>query len=864
LTKAELFARLAEDPPAGVSVVTPNRRLAVELTREFDQHQVAAGRAAWESPDILPLGAFVERCYEDALYTDAGGELPVLLADTQARELWEEVIRDSRWGGELLEVPRTATRALEAWRLAQAWRIAPALGKFDGTDDTRAFAEWARVYAARCRKGGFTDTAALPDVVAGQLARKPALLVAYAFDIVPPQSAEFLARAGERTLSCAGERRSSMRYSKSFASLGDELEHAASWARARLAAGLKRIGVVVPDLQLRRKQVVRVFSRTMQPDFNLPGAARKAMPFNVSLGEPLAQVPVVAGALALLDFAAREAEFDHVSRLIRSPFVGGADSEMALRARFDARLRRDAPATLSLPALIGRVEHCPDLRRRLEAVFALKPATHAPHDWARHYTAVLEAAGYPGERALDSTEFQACARFNALLGEFARLGRVVERLSANEALARLRRLCADTLFQPEAPDAPVQVLGLLESAGLEFDALWVTGLTDDAWPLAARPHPFLPIALQKKAGIPEAAAATALELDERFTAGWAGAADEVVFSWPRKDGDRELIASPLIPAETEALPTIPAYPRYRDVLFARKGLSERRDEQGPPVPQPEVRGGTRVLADQAACPFRAYARWRLGAEALAAPEPGLDAMARGRLLHSLMAGVWRELHASAALAGDLEEVINKAARDALKDVGLDSPLAELEVVRLRKLAGEWLAVEGRRAPFEVVHTEQKRQLAIRGLKLNGRIDRLDQLQDGTHVLIDYKTGSRVTPNDWMGARPDDPQLPLYAVTAGEAISGVAFARLRTGNMKFFGFTAGEGAIPNVKAALDWPALVAGWKAELDKLADEFAGGYAPVDPKRGLNTCRNCDLQTLCRVHERLSALDEDEEGGEE
>jgi hypothetical protein len=32
-----------------------------------------------------------------------------------------------------------------------------------------------------------------------------------------------------------------------------------------------------------------------------------------------------------------------------------------------------------------------------------------------------------------------------------------------------------------------------------------------------------------------------------------------------------------------------------------------------------------------------------------------------------------------------------------------------------------------------------------------------------------------------------------------------------------------------------------------------------VSPKRGLQTCRHCDLQTLCRVHERLSALEEEE-----
>ena len=43
---------------------------------------------------------------------------------------------------------------------------------------------------------------------------------------------------------------------------------------------------------------------------------------------------------------------------------------------------------------------------------------------------------------------------------------------------------------------------------------------------------------------------------------------------------------------------------------------------------------------------------------------------------------------------------------------------------------------------------------------------------------------------------------------------------------------------------------------------------AEVDPKRGLKTCKYCDLRPLCRVHERLAAIeDEDgefEEGGAE
>ena len=158
--------------------------------------------------------------------------------------------------------------------------------------------------------------------------------------------------------------------------------------------------------------------------------------------------------------------------------------------------------------------------------------------------------------------------------------------------------------------------------------------------------------------------------------------------------------------------------------------------------------------------------------------------------------------------------------------------------------------------------EEKRALQAGGLTFSGRIDRMDRLQDGGHALIDYKTG-RATKSSWLGERPDEPQLPLYAVSAPEDISAVAFATLRAGGMKFSGFSAQEKEIPGVQAAKSWPGLVATWKKELESLAAGYAGGEARVDPKRGAATCRNCDLQPLCRVHERLNPLAEGEEEDE-
>ena len=866
--KTELVARLAAGHAARVTVVTPNARLSRELAREFDQGQIEKGLPVWETADILTLDQFVERLYEDALYSDIAAKLPLLLTTAQEQALWESAIRASEWGAALLAVPQAAGDCVKAWRLAHEWRIAGALGNFPGNDDARAFIEWSRDYAKRCEREGNTDTARLADVVAPLLKesalRKPTLLVAYTFDVVKPQEQDFLdacARQGIEVRSCAPEGKKSKAGRRVFPSAREELDAAAQWARTTLEAGAKRIGVVVPELGQRRKEVARVFARTLHPAHNLPGAERKVLPFNISLGAPLADYPLARAALSILELAAGEIPYEQASKLIRSPFIGGAEPEMAKRALLDAALRKRAPARVTLGKLVGLIEGCPVLRQWLEALFAVPKKDNAsPHDWGRHFTALLDAMGFP-ERSLDSDEFQTRAKFNQTLAEFAKLERVAPRMSFRQALASLKQ-CAEALFQPETPDAPIQVLGFIESLGLEFDALWITGLTDEVWPVRSRFNPFIPPALQRKAGIPEASPEAALERAKRITEGWLHAANEVVVSHPAHEEDRALIASPLISGVSSLLetPEIMIHARYRDLIFSTRRLEIVPDGQAPALATKTPRGGTRILSDQAACPFRAFARHRLAAEALEEPAEGLDARARGLLLHTLMKELWTELKGSSGLTGDVGPAIERAAKSAVAQAELEEPFASLERKRLAKLAREWLEVERERPPFEVIAMEDKRQLSVAGLQLNGRIDRMDKLQTGGHALIDYKTG-KPTPNDWAGARPDDPQLPLYALNASEPIAAVVFAKLKTGAMRYLGFSDRKDLIPDVKPAKDWAALLAGWKQELEALGSGFASGDARVDPKKLLQTCRYCDLQPLCRVYERVSALgDEGEE----
>lgn len=869
LTKEALFARLAQAPSA-VSVVTPNRRLAHELSLEYHETQAAAGLVAWETADILPFSAFVGRLHEDALYSDLRPGLPLLLSPEQEWELWQGAIRASAWGDGLLNIASTAEECRRAWALAHEWQIATALVGGAGNEDARAFAEWARTYARRCDTEGSTDAARLSDVMSPLLAqaalRKPQLLVAYGYDVMPPQVRVFLRACqaqGVEVHECNPRSRNARTLRMSFASAREELEAAANWARRQLEQGAARVGVVVPDLGQRRREVARIFTRVMQPDRHLPGAPRRAPPFNISLGEPLAGYALVHAALGVLEIATGEVAFEDASRLVRSPFIAGAEAEFPARAMLDAAMRRVAPARVSLAKLVSLVDGAPVLRERLEALLAVVrepgPAERSPHEWGKRFSACLAAVGFPGERSLDSAEYQTHLKFNETLAGFARLESIVARMPAMRALSRLRHLCAQTLFQPETGEAPVQVLGALESAGLEFDALWVAGLTDEAWPLPARLNPFIAPALQRQAGIPEASAEGALERGRRITQGWLGAADTVVMSHPRMDGDRALLVSPLIREVAEGELRIDPVPRHRDLIFASRRTEALEDGRALPLPTKSPHGGTRILADQAACPFRAFARHRLGADALETPVEGPDARTRGKLLHALMKAVWEELKDSDGLRGDCGPAIARAAQLAVEQARLDEPLAGLERTRLAKLAREWLEVERARPPFAVVAAEEQRKLHVAGMQISGRIDRLDRLAAGGHAIIDYKTGNP-TPIHWQGDRPDDPQLPLYALSAQEDIVAVAFAKLKTGAMRYMGFSERADLVPGVKPAENWTSLVESWKAAIEALGLGFAEGDARVDPKKGLQTCRQCDLQTLCRIYERVNVLEADED----
>ena len=892
LGKDGLFSLLAQGHAARVTVVTPNRRLAQWLQREFDQSQLGRGLAAWETADILPFGAFVERLWEDALYSEVAGSVPLLLTPAQEQVAWEESIRGTKLADALLSAPAAAAQCREAWQLAQAWRL-DLRGAGAPNEDARAFLEWSSRYERATRDRRETEAARLPDVVARLLPeaalRKPATMVLYGFDLVTPQVREFLdalAAQGATVIDAAPAAQRAQAMRLEFTEAKEEIAAAARWARSRLVTPAKagaqfpRIGIVVPDLAQSRARVQRIFANVMQPDHLLAPEA-KPPPFNLSLGPRLLDFPLVGDALLLLALTGRETAFEDASRLIRSPFVGGAEIEMDVRARLDARLRKRCGSRVSLEALVRlgaspRVPRAGVLLDRLErlaafrkaSLFGSKPAS----DWAKAFSEALRIAGFPGERTLDSIEHQTLDKWHELLAEFATLERVTAKMGHTEASQRVAQMARDTIFQPEGSDVPIQVVGVLESAGLEFDHLWVMGLTDEAWPLAARPNPFIPVSLQRRAGIPQSEPVSSLELDRRITQGWLRSAREVVVSHARMKGESELAPSaliawlPLTPLEDLATAR---YATLRESIRGAGAIETIQDGVAPAVDVAIRPGGTGLFRDQAACPFRAFAVRRLHSEPLETPRLGLDARDRGNLVHAMLAEVWKALGSRDRLVAQspaqLGEILGASADTAIASLwrqaeALSGRYGQLERARLMRLAGEWLEVERMREDFAVVAIEEKQPVTFGGVTVTARLDRKDKIAAG-YAIIDYKTGVCAT-SAWMGARPDEPQLPMYALGAGEGIVAVAFALVKTGESRFKGISRVPDLMPDVctvdkdrgKAAKryrNWAELVAGWRFELDATGRGFASGDARVDPKRGAITCENCKQQVFCRIAEK-------------
>jgi ATP-dependent helicase/nuclease subunit B len=874
----------------GWVVLTINRRLSRYVERCYEQQKHLEGHIIWPTPDILPFSAWLERCWDYLL--DEAVLSTSLLSEDQERILWEKVVAHSQQKGSLLWSDSAAHGAGQAWNLLASWSLEPPESEALGNEDASAFCRWADDFAKKCREKGWIPRGKMLELLTLHLDKipRPKGVILAGFDEIIPSQKKLFSRLetfGIPVILWEEKQLSSTVVRSTFPDREAEIMAAALWSRGlveKLPTGQKEanIAVVVPDLQALRSQIIRIFSEVFYPGRPQQAPFPDQSIFNLSLGASLAEFPMIRDGLMLLELARGDQDWQVSGSLLASPYWGGGESEWSQRGLLDARLRRQGALSISMADLIREGEgSCPILSARLslgqEFLTAEKLGDgiqKSPGEWACWFDKFLKILDWPGERSLSSHEYQAMESWRGVLGSFSALEKVLLSVGLDGALVQLEKLVTKTIFQPIESEAQVQILGVLEAEGEQFDALWILGLSDQAWPTIFKPNPFIPMAFQRKHNLPHSSNQRELQYAKRITSRLLGSANQVTVSYPEWEGEMQQRASPLITNIKEVVFEdlfLEIYPTAADSILKSQGMVFRNEQQPLPFPNStQAVGGTSVIKSQALCPFSAFAKFRLVAQPLDEPTPGFNAAERGEITHAALSHFWQQVITSEKLDSmtfDERESLSYlaarkavAAQDFKSGPSLSKSYLQLETARQKRLILNWLKVEGsRETHFEVIERESSDSIEIGGVVVNFRIDRVDRLATGGLVVVDYKTGM-ANPNSWFSDRPQEPQMLLYALAKAKELSALVYGQLRSGKQCYSGLANTGGILPGVELLengrynpdhLDWPTLLNYWSEVVNQLAAEYRQGKAAVDPLP--NACDWCELSMLCRVSERLT-----------
>jgi ATP-dependent helicase/nuclease subunit B len=858
---------------AGAVVVTPTSLLAAAIQRQYAEQQLSAGRRGWLQPGIFSLNAWLQQLWRDARFRGTR-ELPILLSGAQEQMLWERAIEQS--GVRVLARSATARNAMMAARFVTDWHLPLAHPSWDEEEDTSQFRRWFLHVREECKENEWLLGCDLAGHIAG-----PAAHVAFPKRVV---FAGFYERsqAFVRLTTAISDARSDVTFAEALqpsasllgihcADLEDELDAAARWTRARLEAQPKSsIAIFVQNLRQNRAAVERIVRGVLQPtgifEALSSGGSGLQSPFHIHCGIPLARHPVIASALSFLEFTRPLIPSGSVTAFLCSPFFAGAHDERKGRAMVDARLRRLRETELSLRAVEGYSAECPQLNEcwsRIRAALTRLPVAEAEAaDWGRVWRRLLGAAGWPGSVPLSALEKEAVRQWQQVLSSFDQLGLTASAFSLQEALAHLRSLASADGPASGDMHSPVQILEPQDAASLQFDYAWLVGASELEWPPLAFAPAFIPFSLQRSENLGTATASGRREAARYLSENVRRSAKNVVVSFSSSDAS-DAKCSPFFSGARYLTREELHVWQGRTVLeqLERAETEVVDDTQGPALPAGVATpGGTHLLKSQSACPFQAFARWRLNAEGLEEGVFSFDARDRGDFLHRALANVWRVIETSARLRGmpaaEIESIVSDAVTQSLSSDPVDTTfrvqLRQAESDRLIAIILEWLNRESARpGEFRPRDIEENFAFTLSGLPLRVRADRIDELPDGRLVVIDYKS-ARVDQRHLDTGRPREPQLLVYAAMLGEAVDGLYFASVRRdeGGASGYGRIAHFGDKKEV-GRLAWEKQLREWAATVTRLAEAFESGRAPVSPSKG--ACQYCKVKPICRIEENRS-----------
>lgn len=611
-----------------------------------------------------------------------------------------------------------------------------------------------------------------------------------------------------------------------------------------------RAALVTPDRNLTRRVTAALDRWGIRPDDSAGRPLALSAP-----GRLMRQVAALFG---------QKLTGDGLLALLKHPlaFSGpGRGPHLILTREFELHLRRHGPAFPTADSILTWAE----AQKRDRAV-----------DWARIVAGTLCGHEKMDRRPLADFVALHLALSETLARGFAETGAggLWDKAAGEEAAKALAELQAEAdaggemspldyvgVFQgvlqrhevreTESVHPDIMIWGTLESRVQGADLVIMGGLNDGTWPAQPPPDPWLNRAMRKEAGL--------LLPDRRIGLSahdyqQAVAAPRVVLSRSKRGAEAETVPSRWLNRLVNLMAGLPerqgpealaAMIRRGDDWLAKAAAFDRAPVTEPakrPAPRPPVEARPKRLSvteikTLIRDPYAIYARHVLKLRPLDPLRPEPDPRLRGVVLHEILEIFLRR-------GGGGRDAL-MAIADAVITEKVAWPLARtIWLSRIAKAADAFLAFSATTGGSPVL-VEEKGAVQLPGLdfKLTGKPDRIDRLEDGRLLLIDYKTGD---PPSAKQQQHFDKQLLLLAAMA----EGGGFKGLDAEEVARVVYVGLKAELKMVDIPLS-PGQVAETWAEFTRLISAYARPGQGYTARRALESVRDAsDYDHLSRFGE--------------
>lgn len=862
-------------PSAQTAIITANNRLSVFIKTLLLSHLKAQNKTI-SLPAISPYKSWLVQLADTLVFYHA--DMPIVLNETAQQWYWQKAILREDAGEEVLNPSAAAASLSQAHRLQAEWQV-------DVHDDEinpeyEAFTAWRALYQQEIATLSAWDTPRLANeilfAINNKQLRAPSYLVLlgfYSLSAYQKILLDALVAQGTQvyTLTLHREVANSVQVFQAKDNW-QELRAALHWAKQCIQDYPKhKLALVIPSLQEDAAYIRRVLSKTFA------GTVLDKR-WHMAVGRPLAEWGLVRSVMAwfslLAGFQKGKVALAKIGEALLNAEFAFDIYQADQLAVLDSCLREEANIALSHAQFVERLKDVhPDVAQIFDVKLMVWNQTYRCADWAQVYRDTLSAFGFPGVMSLSSVNYQLCRAFEQAITNFALLDEMLPALNASDALQLFQQQLMQTSFQAQrAKDIVLDIVGLYETEGGQWDSVWVLGLTDKVLPQAPSPNPYLPVRSQRRCGVMHATPESEMQWANQLFNAILHSAQRVILSWPHQVDDEVLRHSSLLKpylAQVQTLPEI--VDRLTDSLV----LEVIKDNKGLPK-QGQVKGGYGTLERQSKNPLWAYATLRLNLKQLPAyPDTELNSFLVGNLLHTVMEKCYTDvkyadLHNDDWVNARMDYALAYAEENVLSTIS-SKVLKALCLQRAKEIALEFIAHDrDKRLPFDVVEVERSYDFSIWGLDFRFKVDRIDRIeQDGLpyYVFIDYKTGSLSRESEYKERwftreRLLDLQLPLYASVLKRApieqVAGIAFANLSRKTQGYVGVWQTVVTSDYKEAKLlsesEWLSINQIWQQKLEGLFQEIAEGEAS---NRALShdDLKYCDVIPFLRLH----AVEEEE-----